>query len=268
MSLTSIPPPSFGVGKVLSDTFQVFRQSLLPILVIMGGVTLVTTLVPIAVGGSGAIVGEGEASMGLQVVVAIISVLLIVSAFAASVLIVHEIGHGRPSSALTALRAALSQIIPLAILSVVFYVALTIMTTLLIVPGIWIAAVWAATVPAIMLDRAGFGALGRSARLTKGYRWSVAGVLVVIGVIALVLLGISVAFVYSLMGTSFSDLATGDTPSITPPGAAVIMVIVVVQIVMNSLFYGVLAAVVASIYMRLKEIKEGGDGGAVAEVFN
>lgn len=267
MTNISTPPPSFGVGKVLSDAFQVFTKSALPLIAIMGGSAVVSSLMVVGVGGGAALAGGGVMNGGGQVVVTIISLLLTVIAFGACALVSYESGHGRPVSISDALRAGAAQVLPLAVLSVVFYFVLVVLTMLFIVPGIWIMGVWSATVPAIMIERAGFGSLGRSARLTKGYRWPVIGTMLLIGLITVIGSAITLNIVYALIGTSFEEIFSGAAAFIEAPSFPVILIIIAIQAVMNGVFYGLFAAVIVSIYMRLTDIKEGGDTQGLETVF-
>ena len=268
MANVSGPPPPFGVGKVLSDAFQVFTKAAIPLIMIMGGSAVASSLLVVGVGGGAALAGGGVMSGGGQFFVTVASMLITVIAFGASAAVAYESGFGRPVSIAGAVSAGAGQVLPLAVLSLVFYVVLVIFMTLFIVPGLWIMGVWAATVPAIMIERAGFGALGRSARLTKGYRWPVIGTLILIGIITIIATTITLGIVYSLIGTSFEAIFTGAAASLQAPSIPVIAAIIAIQAIMNGVFYGLTAAVIVSIYIRLTDIKEGGDTQGLENVFD
>src|SRR3546814_15392056 len=53
-------------------------------------------------------------------------------------------------------------------------------SALFLLPGLWLLAVFAVVVPAIVVEGAGFGGLGRSIGLTKGFRWPILGAMTVI----------------------------------------------------------------------------------------
>jgi hypothetical protein len=58
---------------------------------------------------------------------------------------------------------------------------------LLIVPGLYLATIWAVIAPAIVIERRGiFDAFGRSRQLVKGNGWPVLGTIVVAYLIAIV----------------------------------------------------------------------------------
>ena len=267
MAMAPMGTASFGVGKVLSDTFQVFRIALVPLLLVMGGVTFVTSLITVAIGGGAALVGGGEMSDGAQAIFTIVTVALLVIAFGASVLIAFEAGHGRAVSIANCLTAASRQFIPMIVLGLVFYVVLVFLLMLVIVPGLWIMGVWAVTVPAIMIEGRGFGSLGRSADLTKGYRWPVIGTMILVQLIVGAVLFGTIGVVYAILGISFEDVLSGALAFMEAPGMSAIITVVVIQAVFNGLSYALFTALLVAIFMRLKDLKDGG-GAGVAEVFN
>ena len=119
---------------------------------------------------------------------------------------------------------------------------------LLIVPGLMLMVIWAVYIPAIVIERAGFGSFSRSAQLTAGYRWPIFGALllmfVVLGVVAGGI-GLIGAFVPSL-GTTSIIATEAVTSGLT--------------MAFSGIFYSLL-------YARLREIKEGMSVEELAEVF-
>jgi hypothetical protein len=80
-------------------------------------------------------------------------------------------------SASTGLAAAL----PLVGLAVLMGIAVGIGFVLFVVPGVMLYLMWAVASPALVAERTGvFGAFGRSRELTKGARWKVLGVELVV----------------------------------------------------------------------------------------
>ena len=95
---------------------------------------------------------------------------------------------------------------------------------------------------------AGFGGLGRSVRLTKGYRWPIIGILVLIG-ICLILISLAGGTVIALIGGSVIISAS-------------------IFAVMTAMLTGLGGIVIALIYARLREIKEGVSVDEIASVFD
>lgn len=53
-----------------------------------------------------------------------------------------------------------------------------------LLPGLWLSAVWWVVVPVIVLEEAGLSSLGRSAALTREYRWPIVGLFLLLLVVA------------------------------------------------------------------------------------
>ena len=58
---------------------------------------------------------------------------------------------------------------------------------LLIIPGVILVTIWAVVAPAIVIERKGFDAFGRSQELTRGNFWQVLGVIVVLFIIQIII---------------------------------------------------------------------------------
>ena len=129
-------------------------------------------------------------------------------------------------------------------------------TLLFVVPGLWLYGVFSVVVPAIVIDGAGFGAIRRSADLTKDYRWPIIGTLVLV-FLCVMLLSIVLSFVFALFGGNPLEEALSPTP-----GPWLIF-----EAVLNAVAYGWTSVAVAMIFARLKEIKEGVSVSDLADVF-
>lgn len=122
-------------------------------------------------------------------------------------------------------------------------IACTLALVLLVLPGLYLSALWSVLVPAILLDGTGFRALGRSARMTRGYRWPLAGLWAII-----------LAPQYAV-GAAVTALE--------PPGAAAASLEVAINVALL-VFSGALAL---AIHERLTVLGRGDGRSALAEVF-
>ena len=120
---------------------------------------------------------------------------------------------------------------------------------LLIVPGLYIAAMLYVTLPALVIERQGFSAFGRSLELSKGYRWPI--VLVALVVFLLMMM---VAFVWDLL-VGISQLS--GLPIVGPALEAFSSAFLVLIPTISS----------ALVYWRLVEHKEGRSLTDIADVF-
>jgi heme/copper-type cytochrome/quinol oxidase subunit 2 len=116
--------------------------------------------------------------------------------------------------------------------------------------------VYSVIVPAIVIDRAGFRAMGRSAALTKNYRWPIIGALIL-----MILCIFLVVFVIAFSAMAAIGLSGGvDTPSVLGPW-------LLAEAAFSAIAYGWLSITIALIFARLKEIKEGVSVSDLVDVF-
>jgi len=128
-------------------------------------------------------------------------------------------------------------------------------TIALIVPGIMLLIRWSAAVPAEIMETKGvFGSMGRSADLTKGRRWSIFGLGLVVFII-IILVEILVAAIL-IPGASF--IRAVNQPLFRYAVAPLISVITV----------PLSAAGTASLYFELRSTKEGVGVDQLASVFD
>ncbi|MDB5452462.1 MAG: hypothetical protein JWO33_1040 [Caulobacteraceae bacterium] len=94
----------------------------------------------------------------------------VVHAFAADL-------NDRPASIGACLRTGLTFLLPVLGLFLVYALGVAFGLVLLIVPGLFLATIWAVSMPGLVVERLGVGdALRRSAQLTQGYRWQLFGI--------------------------------------------------------------------------------------------
>ncbi|HEX4197799.1 MAG TPA: hypothetical protein VHZ26_10185 [Caulobacteraceae bacterium] len=148
----------------------------------------------------------------------------------------------------------------LLLLAIVTGVALFFGFILLIFPGLMMLTAWVVAVPAQVVERTGvFGALGRSADLTRGRRWPIFGLLVVYAI---------AAYIFQIVLQSLTNVAVvgflhGLSPTLAPLVGG--LIISPVNRTITSL---VGAAGVASIYYELRSAREGIGPEALAAVFD
>ncbi|MDN3721053.1 hypothetical protein QW131_22225 [Roseibium salinum] len=177
---------------------------------------------------------------------------MVVYSFATALLVqlAYDAKLGRPVQIGRYFAPALSALVPLGILSIVVSIIVGLGFALFIVPGLWLYAVFSVMAPAVVIERVGFGGMGRSATLTKEYRWPIAGALllgilcvVVINLVAGLLMGVIVA-----VGGTFLGL--------------------IIFAAVSTVGAGFVSIVIALIYARLREIKEGVSVDQIASVFD
>lgn len=126
---------------------------------------------------------------------------------------------------------------------------------LLIVPGVIVFLMWSVATPAVVVDQGGvLHALRRSAELTKGARWKILALFLVV-IIAYWLLAIALGAI------GFSDVTMSDAA----PTLSVSQLIG--SVVLGTIFNVVWGTIQPSLYVELRQWKEGTDLEGLEQVF-
>jgi hypothetical protein len=129
---------------------------------------------------------------------------------------------------------------------------------LLIVPGVLLYIMWSVASPALVAERTGvFGALARSSALTKGARWKVFGVQFLLLIINWIF---SAVLSETLLATAGADLT-----KLTSTGLPVSWILL--SAVSGTIINTVWSTVQASLYVELRNWKEGLPERSLAEIF-
>ncbi|MEM7267781.1 MAG: hypothetical protein AAF401_00860 [Pseudomonadota bacterium] len=257
MTDSAEPKQPLGVGGIIGETFSLFFANILT----AGGIAMipvaVVTLVSVLIFGLEMAAGAdfdpatlGDGFVGGFGFVMILQMIAYSVATAMLVSFAYDRKLGRKVRFGAYLSGVAKQILPLVVLGIVFYLCFVIGLALLILPGLWIMAVWAAWAPVVVIENAGFGALGRSSALTKDYRWPIIGLLV-ITFILMFLLSFVLAFIVGLL--------------ITIGGGLIISVLL--NLVVSAVTFAFGSMMMALLYARLREIKEGVSVEHLADVF-
>ncbi|TYC53676.1 hypothetical protein FMN50_14620 [Rhodobacterales bacterium] len=253
------PKPALGVGAIVSESFSILFGNFFKVIITAFVPTLIGFLI------SGILIGFGPA-LGVQepqfdsvfsILANILSPLIDMVIYSITTALLIQLAYdaklNRPISIGRYFGPALSSIAPLAILSIVATFLAALGFVFFVVPGIWIYGVFAVMAPAVVIERAGFGGLGRSARLTKEYRWPIIGAFLL-------------ALVCAVLINVVSLLVVG---LITGIGGVVGMVIsVIIFAGLSAIGAGLISIVTSLIYARLREIKEGVSVDQIAAVFD
>ena len=144
----------------------------------------------------------------------------------------------------------LSSIVPVVVGSILLSLGIMIGSLFLLVPGIILALMWWVYVPAIVVEGKGIiEAFGRSRELTRGRRWHILGLLIVV-IILLVVVAFIIAFVVAI---------------IAPQGGLAASII---EYVFNSLLTAFISVLTAVGYYYLRAEKEGVDANEIARIFD
>jgi uncharacterized membrane protein len=152
------------------------------------------------------------------------------------------------------LSAAVLVLLPLIGLSLLWALGVGIGFMLLIVPGIMLLMAWAVAVPSLVVERQGvFAAFRRSSELTKGSRWKIFGLSLVLLVIYWL-----ISVVIGLVGLRPYSAATVGAMTVTTS---------IGSVVLNTVFNALWGTIQSSLYVELREAKEGDSIDSLARVF-
>jgi hypothetical protein len=238
---------NFRVGRVLSHTMTVLSHRFLTFFIVS-----FVAFVPIIVLQKATASAERDPAQALTMVGVSLAmlVLMLVLNMLSSAVILHgafQDMRNRPVSLAESLKVGLRRFLPL--MGLAFLVALLMVIGLifLIIPGLFLYTIWFVSVAACVVERTGaWASMRRSRELTKGHRWKVFGIVLLL--ILLSLLNPLLQLVLTAAGGE--TLATIGTAIWTAIGASFSSVIIAVT------------------YYELRAAKEGIDIEQIAAVFD
>ncbi len=259
MTDVDITKPSLGILSVLSQGLSIFVKRLPLILGIAMVLGVGLNLFNFALFGD-IMFSNPEAmftttsnliSYGVIILASIVVSTLITAVIT---LAAYDTHLGRPMRLGTYVSVGLKNFFILFVISLITTIAMSIGMALLIVPGVILYLMWVVVIPSVVVENAGFGALARSRELTKGYRWPILGLVVILFVVLMIIQ----ALLGGLLGFGFTAAFTGTAG----------LLYMLFQGAVSSVSYAIYACIVVMLYARLKEIKEGVGMSDLADVFS
>lgn len=176
----------------------------------------------------------------------LLQILLSALFVAAMARLVVDAQAGRQDTAQAYLRSAMASALTVAALTIAVSVMGGLGIVLLILPGIWVLAVFSVAIPAAVIEGRGFDALARSAELTKGYRWPIVGfglVFLLIVILLSLLVGMILVPVAGLAAVGGELSALGG------------LVVALVTAAVSAAYAGLGAIPSPVLYLRLRKLK-------------
>lgn len=165
--------------------------------------------------------------------------------------------QGHRASLGECLSVAFQRAVPVIVVSILFGLAVVLGLVLLIVPGIILAVMWSVVVPITVEERTGIlGAFGRAQELTRGARWTIFGLFLLILVIGMVIGFVGVLVSTLTIGMSYAN------PAIASSVPALVLNAIVLTLV--SAFS---SALVTSLFVELREWKDGPEDRKLGDIF-
>ena len=236
------------VGSIISRSGAVLSRHFLTFFI----VTLIAYAPPTLLIASAQTEPGGPSEALRQALLAFVGVvLLMVLSQLGDAIILHAAFQDmrrRPVRLVESLNVGLSRFLPLIGIAIVAGFLILLGTILLIIPGLILYTMWFVGVPACVVERLGpWTSLRRSRELTKGYRWKV---------FALGLLLVVVNLGGSVVASSLTALAGNPIVGLTG------------QLIWTGIAAAFSAVVFTVTYYDLRVIKEGVDIDQVAAVFD
>lgn len=245
------PVASISIGAIFKRSFGVFFANIVPFGVLalilqLPGLIYNLTNIDQALGGAVPSFSE------VQIAVLVLSIIL--SYVLMGALVFGTVTHlrGRRAGMGEIVARGLGTVLPVIVIGIGVTLLMGIGFMLLVIPGIFVAVVYAVAVPAYVVEKPGIiGCFNRSWELTKGNRWRVLGILILFFVF-LVVVGLIEG---AAAGVAFAmDLD--------------LTLIFVLNYVLSTLSFAVLATASAVLYHDLRVAKEGASSEQIAAVFD
>lgn len=266
--MTDAPTPQpaakqqLGVSDILSNTFGLYFSNF-PYFFGIFFIPYFTIQLLAGLLGYGGATGSPDAAIAGVILVTLVSFIIffVIQAVMVRSAITVKLGEGVQFG--PALRAGLAGVIPIIILGIAAGLATGVGFIFLIVPGLYLLAMFYVYVPSIVFEGKGFSALGRSIDLTSGYRWAIVGlvlVFIVLLFLASIVIGVVVAGFLAATG-GFEAQFAGDM------GLGGVVGLTLIDAVLNSAVTPIGMIATGLVFARLKEIKEGGSTQELLKVF-
>lgn len=256
---TAAPPPApgtaFTVGGVLSQTFTTLGRNLIAGW-FLGALAMAITYAPLILFDTATfgVVAETRPDLvwvGFGAYLTFYFVFGNLAVAAISYLTFQDLRQRR-RSAIDSMLRGLAVMLPVVGIAIVTALATLLGTLLLVIPGLIVMTVLWVAVPAAVVERLGVSAsLKRSADLTRGNRWRVFGIILVIGI-----------------ASSFTSWVTEQVvAAVSSVGENSPTMLAAAALVDG--FFAALAAIAATVgYRDLRFAREGGDIDQIAAIFD
>jgi len=246
----------FRVGQVFSRAWSVFSGNFLTFVLVTGVANLPSLLIPQPTPGD---VANPFQNVGLTLLGAFAMVVLGTISQAVVLYGAFQVMRGRPIDLAESVRIGLRRFFPIVGLAICMSVAVGFASLLLLIPGLILFMMWFVATPVCVVEQLGpFRSLARSRVLTKGHRWKLFGLVLLIMVPALIVGAIMGAVVFATLGSG------GFLAMTTALGSTLGKVVNLIWSAVWTAFY---AIVIVVAYHDLRVAKEGVDTEQIAAVF-
>jgi MFS family permease len=240
----------FSVGRVLNRTFSVLTRNFLTFFTVTAVASLPSVLLsqsasldPSMATGEDMALGVGLLLLGMFVGIVLYTLSQPIVLYGA-----FQDMRGRPVSLTESLQVGLRRFFSILGLAISMSLLMALGFIFFVVPGFILMSMWFVATPVCVVEQLGpFSSMGRSRRLTKGYRWRIFGLILLLFLIS--------GIISPTLGLAMGAIG----------GKALVLIGALVWSGVWGAFYAI-AAVVA--YHDLRAAKEGIDIEQIAAVFD
>lgn len=169
--------------------------------------------------------------------------------------------EGRKASLGESLGAGMRVILPVFVLSLIVGILSMLGMVFFIVPGVMLYVMWSVATPALVAEHTGISAaLGRSRALTKGARWQVFAILLLLLIGMWVVGAVVAAITFTSAGGFAGMVAQARTGGSVP--------VMIVNVIVNTVVSAVWSCVQAATYVELRRSKDGPGSAELADIFS
>ena len=236
----------FNIGALISESFGVLNSAL-PRFLALAVIPVIPLFLEILIVGEPTVEAAGQ--HGFTTLFLNVAFLILTFAIQGAMIYgaFNEL-RGQGFTVGEALSKGLSRFLPLFGVAILSGLAITIGLLLLVIPGLWLFCVlYLAAAVCVVEQRGVTDSMSRSGELTKGYRWQILGLILIIGIASAL-----IAFILSYIGALVAGFVVGQ------------LIGNLVQIYMIALG----SVLVSMAYYRLRTIKEGVDIDKITHVFD
>jgi hypothetical protein len=176
----------FRVGQVINRTGSVLSRNFLPFVGVTTIAQLPTVLLSHLATAGGTASNSGAAQTLLLTVLGLFLIVVLTVLSQAIVLYgSFQDMRGRPVNLVESLQVGLRRFFPIIGLAICMSILAMLATLFFIIPGLIVLTMWFVATPACVVEQLGpLRSMGRSARLTKGNRWKIFGLFLLLFLIS------------------------------------------------------------------------------------
>jgi hypothetical protein len=260
----------FTLSNVFTNAFSSVGRGFVPLLIVTVLIYLLPNLLIVeGLGlGSAFTAGASPAASISWVIPVVVMVLTYLSA-AMHMSAIYEIcvltTANKPVKIMSVIGHSLGNAFPILLIYILCALGWTIGSALIFIPGMIFGTVYSLVVPAYVSEKPGiFGAFSRSAALTKGHRWGIFGLWVLIVIIFYILIMlIEIPVLAPMIQTSLKAMNRG-AHTVAPMPSMIVMVILSLAF---SALWVLLLSINASVYSCLRAEKDRLSGLSVEKLF-